>query len=130
MNSGENQAKNREAAALLRRAANLLNTDSSTSINLGSSNSNSCDQADQGARQGVQQSPQLNTHQVQPQARLIQTPASSSSSSSVSNEEFRRLFAPYNRLTMEGCCPSHQQSAKELFMGARTVFQTTRDMDS
>ena len=98
MNSGENQAKNCEAAVLVRRAANLLNTDSSTSINLESSNSNSCDQADQGARQGVQQSPQLNTHPVQPQPRLTQAPASSSSSNSVSNEEFRRLFAPYNRV--------------------------------
>ena len=34
---GEIQAKNREAAALLRRAANLLNTDSSGSVNRASS---------------------------------------------------------------------------------------------
>ena len=64
MISGENQVKNHQVAALLHQAA-LLNTDSSTSINLDYSNSNSCDQADQGARRGVQQSPQLNTHQVQ-----------------------------------------------------------------
>ena len=104
---GENQAKNREAAALLRRAANLLNTDSFGSGNVGSScpssSTGSSDeanrQADQGGPRGAQRSPQINTSQVQPPAQLPQaaTSSSSGSSSSVSNEEFRRLFAPYNR---------------------------------
>ena len=95
---GENQAKNREAAALLRRAANLLNTDSSGSISIGSSCPSSSDQTDQAASRAAQQSPQLNNiSQVQPaQASLTQAPTSSASSS-VSHEEFRRLFAPYNR---------------------------------
>ena len=88
----ENQAKNREAAALLRRAANLLNTDSSGSINLGSScPSSSSDQADQADRRQGQQSNQSSNSPI-PQALLNQA-----STSSVSNEEFRRLFAPYNR---------------------------------
>ena len=34
---GENQAKNRQTIALLRRAADLLNTDSSGSVNRASS---------------------------------------------------------------------------------------------
>ena len=38
---GENQAKNREVAALLRRAADLVNTDSSGSVNRASSRSSS-----------------------------------------------------------------------------------------
>ena len=38
---GENQGKNHEAAALLRRAADLLNTDSSGSVNRVSSCSSS-----------------------------------------------------------------------------------------
>jgi hypothetical protein len=76
----ENQAKNREAAALLRRAANLLNTDSSGSGNVGSSCPNSSTgssdqanrQADQGGprARGAQRSPLLNTSQVQPPGQL------------------------------------------------------------
>ena len=37
LNMAENLAKNREAAALLRRAADLLNTDSAGSVNRASS---------------------------------------------------------------------------------------------
>ena len=92
----DNGAKNREAAALLRRAANLLNPDSSGSASLrSSSTAQDGNLADHGAAQRVQSSTLDSTLQEQHQASSSQA-STSRSSCSIREQEFRRLFAPYN----------------------------------